>query len=182
MFASQWQHEYTHTNTNNRKGKPEGTSSRPPDMNWRSGYNKSNNHHENAKRNSFLQTLYYFRILSIDASMLLDLQRFDSSNGLCSHSRIFLPYLPLKLLPFQFSYSCSFFAVFFIFSFHSNLSVLWFFGSFVRSFVVSFLFFIVLFLITVSFFSQFAVFAKLQHDALLKCAHIPLSTTAIDKR
>lgn len=96
------------------------------------GYNKSNNHHENAKRNSFLQTLYYFRILSIDASMLLDLPWFDSSNGLRSHSRIFLPYLPLKLLPFQFSYSCSFFALFFIFSFHSNLSVLWFFGSFVR--------------------------------------------------
>lgn len=58
-------------------------------------YNKSNNHHENAKRNSFLQTLYYFRILSRDGSMLRCSVKC-CCDGFYSHFRIFLPAFSLS--------------------------------------------------------------------------------------
>lgn len=145
-------------------------------------YNKSNNHHENAKRNSFLQTLYYFRILSIDASML---RWFCNCND--SIARWFVLSFSHHFVVFSLSW-CHFILVirvhFSLFIFRSPFS-----HSFHFSFepfrsIVRCLIFIVLFLITVSFFSQFAMCTELQYDAstlslsssfhLFKWAHIPV--------
>lgn len=158
MFVSQQKYErekelsHTHTHT------------RP----WRArrivrDYNKSNNHHENAKRNSFLQTLYYFRILSIDASMV---RWFYNCNG--SIARWFVLSFSHHFVVFSLSW-CHFILVirvhFSLFIFRSLFS-----HSFHFSFepfrsIVRCLIFIVLFLITVSFFSQFTMCTELQYDA-----------------
>lgn len=151
-------------------------------------YNKSNNHHENAKRNSFLETLYYFRILSIDGAMV---RWFDGSY---SHFRNILPRCEFELLPFQlisplvhFASVDAFFRSQFLrhtmsqshsisihfcsFSFQ-NRSVSFVVSIFIRHCFISHYRFI--------FQNQFSMCTKLQHDVFNALRVRTFNSTAID--
>lgn len=135
-----------------------------------SKYNKSNNHQENSKRNSFLQTLYYFRILSIDGSystnasmvhVLIFVLSLCSLEIVCFrlHTHAHLSLIFYSLFPFQLAH----------FSFEACITLL------LLSHLVLFLFFIfsiILFLIMVSFFKQF-------DNLSVVCSNAHISFTAL---